>query len=355
MSKNLRALEKVIGKWIAVWGAVHFMAPSAYSKPLSEFSISQARRQIVALQVLDRNEQVSGVEFTAGAKQSAQWKRVMREFSILPDSNAYAENDSCLVAGWEGVIREGRCRVSEEVREMSISASEELSPEVVVQRAFSEVCGANEVACNPEVFGFRDNAGLSERGLYCVSRSEDRMTMGCLRMSLGEVAMEELPLQARKDTDSFSRYLTGNPQFFSDSVLKRWAEKVNMHASGSPYAGTVMQRAREVCSQVAVGTSRDRNLISEIEEELAEVRSFAEQRASERRIFQAEARISRRDADLRDCQILKTVSFAAEKRGGQPEVADHLQGIRGEASTAFALLQDSKRHGDGQVSMSDSR
>jgi hypothetical protein len=311
--KNSNRFQKVWLGFVALSGLVHG-AFAAERDPEVVF----ARRQVAAMQVLDRNEVEHGNEFEIRSQDQARWERFRRDFAFLPQSAAYGENDACLVAGWEGVIREGRCRLSEEAMSLSTRITRRTPQEDAIRLALGQRCGEDEIACNPSVFGYRDQSALSPDGLHCVKRSERRMTMSCLRLSLGDAAGDELPAGVRRDTDRFADFIKTNPAHVSEQALARWAGRLALAARRN--GERVVNRARELCDSVARASSVDRGLIQELERGLIDIKKRTTRGDTKAALRGARTRILEREQDIRDCQVISTVISGALRRG---QASDH--------------------------------
>jgi len=297
--------------------------------PKAEQAARQARLQIQALKVLDGFDQRYGSEFEIETKKAAWLKRLERELSFVPACEAYVEGDVCMVAGWQGLYRNGRCRINED---RGVVANSGILPALN--------CGnADSVACNPDIFGLVPSV-LSRAGAspilpgsagsvpvrdapVCVPRTERRMTMACLRASL--IAAEvNIPAEQRTDLARF------NPESLSDTELARWTWHLNrdgdVNSSFSPSARTAVTAAEALCGHLFVGTRRtgDGAFAARTEREMREtLRSDAS-----------------RVRDLRDCAVVERLAQRLRPEESTPGAHDaHAPVRRGEVTAGEPTIE----------------
>jgi hypothetical protein len=269
--------------------------------PKAEQAARQARLQIQALKVLDGFDQRYGSEFEIVRKKAAWLKRLERELSFVPACEAYVEGDVCMIAGWQGLYQNGRCRINEE---RGIEAND------VISVAFS-CSNSNSIACNPDIFGLVVSPVLEPLGdahrdaPLCVPRTERRMTMACLRESLvaSGVAIQE---PARSNLSQF------NPESLSDDDLSRWFwhlnSEVGAEAAFTPSSQTAIRAAQALCGHLRSGTRR------------TGTGDFAARTEAEMRVTMRSD--ASRGRDLRDCEVVERLAQRIQPEGSTPAVTD---------------------------------
>lgn len=263
-----------------------------------EQAIRNARKQIEALQTLDRLEQRHGNQFMIEEVKTGLWMRFQRELSLAPSCQAYTDGDICMVAGWTGLFRGGYCRLagSPEAKVNNLPLIQTLN------------CGSTDkIACNPDIFGKVKSPILagevtdSDRiAPVCVSKKESRMTLTCLRESLSAAGVE-IPAPARSDIKKF------NPDALSPEDLKKWAAFMDFEQGGTSAAGA-LDAVRELCMNLlrgkkSVGIGVD-------------VQRTAEEVAALYRTDPA------RNADFKDCSRILKVARLSQPQPATPKTTD---------------------------------
>jgi hypothetical protein len=280
-------------------GASLFLGVAPASAGSDAQVLRKARKQIQALQVLDRFESRYGNAFVIEEAKSAWLRRMERELSFMPDSQAYADGDVCMVAGWPGNFRSGHCRLPSDVRAQA--------GDQPLLRALN--CGSTEkIACNPDIFGLTVSAVATQLDLstakrtspVCVSRKESRMTMACLRESL-TVAGAQIPSEAKADLSKF------DPSKLSDDDIKKWFWFINS-TDGKTSSFSALDAAEKLCKGLFHGNFMAGGGVSvprSAEEALALL-----------------SKDPKRKADLKDCRKVLEAVRKAQPSQPTPPVSD---------------------------------